>query len=101
MRIAFPLFLSVTLGAATLGLAACGGGGGGGGGPAPQVGSATLAGRVVLRDGTTSQLGGLQLTCLSTGDTVTTAPNGGFDFGLVPAGTIALRVFDPAALVVA
>jgi hypothetical protein len=74
-------------------LAACGGGGGGG----TSVGTASLRGAVVLRDGTTSNLGGIQVTDTRTGRTVTTTADGGFGFGTVPAGTITLAVRDPLA----
>ncbi|MFO0931308.1 MAG: hypothetical protein U1E39_01215 [Planctomycetota bacterium] len=70
-------------------LAACGGGGGGGAG---SGGSVSLAGRVALRDGSTSNLGGIGLTLPATGQRVTTRPDGSFAFGLVPAGDLAIAL---------
>lgn len=74
---------------AALCLAGCGGGGGGGAGSA---GSVALAGRVALRDGSTSNLGGIGLTLPATGQTVTTRSDGSFAFGLVPAGDLAIAL---------
>ena len=81
----------VAVGALTL--AACGSGGGG----STSVGTASLRGAVVLRDGTTNALGGILVTDTRTGRTVTTTADGGFAFGTVPAGTITLAVKDPLA----
>lgn len=77
-------------------LTACGGGGGGGSG---GVGTASLAGRVVLVDGTSSSLGGVLLSMPRTGATVVTAPDGSFDFGNVPTGTLTVRLGTAAARV--
>lgn len=88
------LLAPLTLSALVLATTACGGGGGGSGGGA---GTATLAGQIVTRNGTTSNRGGLQITFLGNGRTVTSDGTGGFAFGRVPAGTIALRVHDPLA----
>lgn len=84
--------------AAAFVLSGCGGGGSGGGtGGAPATGAAALHGSVVLRNGTTANLGGVRITDPRTGRTVFTASDGSFDFGTVPAGTITLKVFDPLA----
>lgn len=74
-------------------LTACGGGGGGGGGSGPAL--ATLGGTVILNNGSTSGLGGIRLSNPNTGRTVTTAPDGTFSFGSVPAGTLTIRVLGP------
>lgn len=79
-------------------LSGCGGGGGGGG---SSTGFATLQGSVILRNGSTSNLGGIQLTNPNTGKTVTTSSNGSFDFGTVPAGTLTIKVGGPLAAVIA
>lgn len=78
---------------ALLSTAACGGGGGGGGTP---TGTSALSGRIVTRNGTTSNLGGVQVTFLRTGETATSDANGTFAFGSIPTGTIALSVNDPS-----
>ena len=83
------------LATAAFALSGCGGGGGGGGGV--PTGTASLSGRVVERDGTTSNLSGLRITLLRTGESLTTDGTGAFDFGSVPTGTLALRVVDPLA----
>lgn len=79
-------------------LAACGGGGGGSGGGSSAV--ATLAGSVTQVNGSTSGLGGIRLFNPNSGKTVTTATDGSFSFGTVPAGTITVRLAGtaPAAL---
>ncbi len=89
------LALGLLAGAA---LTACGGGSGGGG---STTGLATLKGSVILNNGSTSSLGGIRLTNPNTGKSVTTAPDGSFSFGSVPAGTITLRVGGAAFAVVA
>jgi len=78
-------------------LTACGGGGGGG--ASPGVGTAALTGRVTLRDGTSSNLGGIVLTMPRTGRTIVTAPDGSFSFGAIPTGTITIRLLSTAATV--
>ena len=82
--------------ASVLLLAACGGGGGGAGpgGPAP---TALLQGRVLSLDGSSAAVAGLLLEDTRTGETVSTAEDGSFDFGDVPAGTAAVWVTDPAS----
>ena len=77
-------------------LTACGGGGGASPG---GVGTAALTGRVILRDGTSSNLGGILLSMPRTGTTVVTAPDGSFSFGSIPTGTIAVRLLSTAATV--
>ncbi len=77
-------------------LTACGGGSGG---TSPGVGTASLTGRVVLRDGTSSNLGGLLLTMPRTGRTIMTAADGSFSFGAIPTGTVAVRLGALAASV--
>lgn len=88
------LFLATTV----LVAAGCGGGGGGGGGT--SAGTATLSGRVVQRNGTTSNLSGVVITLVGFGSD-TTSSDGTFAFGTVPAGTMVLRVNDPLAARVA
>ncbi len=84
-----------------LGLSALTACGGGGGGTPAGVGTASLAGRVVLRDGTSSNLGGLLLSMPRTGKTVVTAADGSFQFGSVPTGTLTVRLGTLAARVTA
>ena len=72
-------------------LTGCGGGGGGSGSPG-TLGTASLAGHVVLVNGSTNNLGGVKLTFPRTGQTVTTASDGSFQFGTVPAGTLTVRL---------
>jgi hypothetical protein len=88
------LLATLTISLALLTTTACGGGGGGGAGGG--TGTSTLSGRIVTRNGSTSNLGGISVTFLRTGQTVTSNPNGSFGFGTVPTGTISLRVDDPA-----
>ena len=91
--------ISILFFAATLLVGAgCGGGGGGGGGG--SAGTATLSGRVITRNGTTSNLGGVGITLVGVGSD-TTSSDGTFAFGLVPAGTLVLRINDPLAARVA
>ncbi len=71
-------------------LAGCGGGGGSGGGT--SQGTAAVKGVLLTVDGSTSSLGGVQITNPRTGVTATTASNGTFDLGNLPAGTITLRL---------
>ena len=89
MRLRWLATLALSLG--LLSTTACGGGGGGGGGG----GTSTLSGRIVTRNGSTANLGGISVTFLRTGQTVTSNANGSFGFGSVPTGTIALQVTDP------
>lgn len=92
MRIA--RFVSVTfvvLSAASL--VACGGGGGGSGAGASGV----VAGQVVLRDGTTQNLGGVEITLAGLGRTVVSRADGSFSFGAVPTGNLAIAIHDPLA----
>ena len=67
-------------------------GGGGGSGSTGTLGTASLAGHVVLVNGSTSNLGGVKLVFPRTGQTVTTASDGSFHFGTVPAGTLTVRL---------
>jgi hypothetical protein len=90
MRLRLLATLAISLG--LLSTTACGGGGGGGGGGS---GTSTLSGRIVTRNGSTSNLGGISVTFLRTGQTVTSNANGSFGFGSVPTGTVALKVTDP------
>lgn len=90
MRLRLLATLAISLG--LLSATACGGGGGGGGGGS----TSTLSGRIVTRNGSTSNLGGISVTFLRTGQTVTSNANGSFGFGTVPTGTVALKVTDPA-----
>jgi len=78
-------------------LTACGGGGGGS--TSGGVGTASLGGRVVLRDGTSSNLGGILLSMPRTGAIVVTAPDGSFSFGSVPTGTLTVKLGTAAARV--
>jgi hypothetical protein len=89
------LIATMLVSATALVATACGGGGGGG--ESGGVSAATLSGQVIAHNGASSNLGGLQFTLLSIGQTVTTASDGSFAFGSVPAGTIALSVADPTA----
>jgi hypothetical protein len=81
----------VALGVALL-LAACGGGG-----SSPGGGSATLKGQVVLRDGTTQNLGGILIRDAASGATDVTSSDGTFDLGRLSLGTLSLQVIDPLA----
>lgn len=81
--------LSLVLGlAAGVALTACGGGGSGG----SSVAAASLRGAVILNNGSTANLGGISLTNPNTGKIVVTAPDGSFNFGTVPAGTVTIRL---------
>ncbi len=91
MRLRLFATLAISLGLLTV--TACGGGGGGGGGGGS---TSTLSGRIVTRNGSTANLGGVSVTFVRTGQTVTSNANGSFGFGSVPTGTIALRVNDPS-----
>jgi hypothetical protein len=84
--------------ACALALAACGGGSGGGEGGG-GVGTASVKGVIVTRDGTTQDLAGVRITDARTGAWTVSGPTGAFDLGLVPAGTITLRVGDAVAAV--
>ena len=93
-------FSTLALGlAAGVALTACGGGGGGGGGSTAAF--ATLQGTVILRNGSTSNLGGIVLSNPNSGKTVTTASDGSFSFGAVPAGTITIKLGAPLSAVLA
>ncbi len=93
MRLRMLATLAISLG--LLSTTACGGGGGGGGG---ATGTSSLSGRIVTRNGSTANLGGVEVTFLRTGQTVTSNANGSFGFGSVPTGTIGLQVNDPAVM---
>lgn len=98
MNAVHRLCAAVVFAAGFLSLAACGGGGGGGGGG--STGSATLAGSVVAVNGSSTNLGGIQLYNPNSGKTVTTASDGSLSFGTVPTGTLTLRLSStPAARV--
>ena len=74
-------------------LPGCGGGGSGGG----SLGSAlALQGLVTSRDGTTQNLGGVTITCVESGEAVTTALNGRFALD-VPKGVVLHLEVDDAA----
>jgi len=92
-------FRILTLSGLVLGLSTLTACGGGAGGTSPGVGTARLTGRVALRDGTSSNLGGILLTMPRTGTTVVTAADGSFDFGAIPTGTITVRLGTMAASV--
>lgn len=75
-------------------LPGCGGGGSGGG----SLGSAlALQGLVTSRDGTTQNLGGVTITCVESGEAVTTALNGRFALDVPKGVVLHLEVDDPAA----
>ena len=74
-------------------LVACGGGGSSG----ASAGTAVVAGQVVLRNGTTQNLGGVQISLTGLGVTTTSASDGTFSFGSVPTGNLAVAVSDPLA----
>jgi hypothetical protein len=80
--------------AAALAAAGCGGGGGGSGA------GASLRGVVYERDGSGSNLQGIQIVLEETGETFTTGANGSFDCGSVPTGHLSLFVKDPAVAAV-
>lgn len=91
----FRVLLVATPVVAALLLAACGGGGGAGDGSG--AGLFTVRGAVVLRDGTTQDLGGVVVRDLGTGASAVTSATGAFSLGTLPAGALALQVVDPAA----
>lgn len=93
-RATLPSLALLFLGAA--GVAACGGGGGSSGGGS-TVAAGIVSGQVIQRDGTTQNLGGVSLTLVGVGRTVTTAADGSFSFGTVPTGNLAIAVSDPLA----
>ena len=75
-------------------LPGCGGGGSGGGG----LGSAlALQGLVTSRDGATQNLGGVRITCVESGEAVTTGFNGRFALDVPKGVVLHLEVDDPAA----
>jgi hypothetical protein len=95
MSHARSLFALASFAGAALAFAGCGGGGSGGNETAG--GSIALHGQVMERDGSTSSLGGVWITDERTGETVVTGPDGSFDFGAAPAGSVQISVYDPLA----
>lgn len=88
-KVAFAILVT----GAFVSLTACGGGGGGGTGG----GVAAVKGTLLTLDGSTANLGGVRFYDPNTGRTATTASNGSFDLGVLPAGTITLRLLGGVA----
>lgn len=83
--------VALAAGVASL-LPGCGGGGASADAAAPQV-----QGKVVSRNGASSDLGGIEVTCENTGATVTTAADGSFVLEVPGGATVRVRFSDPLA----
>jgi hypothetical protein len=84
----------VSLAAFALALAGCGGGSGGGG---DSVAAGQVLGQVVLRDGSSDDLGGVVVTCEETGDAAVTDADGRFALDVPPGADFEMAFDDPAA----